>query len=239
MTDLVVQTDRENLSAKFNLTPFVTDWEAARRAFVTCIADAFREPLNPRPEDFSTASPTELGETWCKYRMFGGASTIVLQADSVAITFSNIVRADYALIGEILRRAVETLLPKIGGYNEHSYNVSTSQHVAAVNGRADQYLAGHASAKHKSAARATEMEYHPCIAFSLKTSDGFRVLRRTIEQSEVLENGLFIADHVFVRKPELTKFEDELEWMVRLSNTADRVAGLKEQEDDDDDATRA
>ena len=238
MTDLVVKTDRENLSAKFNLSPFVTDWDAARRTFVTCIADAFREPLNPRPEDFSTASPTELGEAWCKYRMFGGASTIVLRADSIAITFSNIVRTDYGLIGEILRRAVETLLPKIGGYNEHSYHVSTSQHVAPVNGRVDGYLSSHAGAKIKSAASETEMKFQPCIAFSLKTSDGFRVLRRTIEQSEVLENGLFIADHVFVRRPELTKFDDELQWMVRLSSTADRVAGLKEQEDDDDDATR-
>lgn len=239
MTDLVVQADREDLSARFNLSPFVTEWEVAKQTFIMCIADAFREPLNPRPEDFSTASPSELGEAWCKYRMFGGSSSIVLRADSIEITFSNIVRADYALIGEILRRTVETLLPKIGGYDEHSYHFSTRQHVAAVDGRVDEYLAGHASAKIKSRANEAEIELHPCIGFSLKTNDGFRVLRRTIEQSEVLENGLFVADHVFVRRPELTRFEDELQWMVRLSNAADRVAGIKEQEDDDDDATRA
>ena len=239
MTDLVVQTERENLSARFDLNPFVTDWETARRTFFVCIADAFREPLNPRPEDFSTASTTELGEAWCKYRMFGGSSNMVLRADSIAITFSNIVRADYALVGEILRRAVETLLPKVGGYNEHSYHVSTSQHVEAVNGRVEEYLAGHASAKIKSTANETEMEFHPCMAFSLTSSDGFRVLRRTIERSEVLENGLFIADHVVVRRPELTEFEAELQWMVRLSSTADRVAGLKDQKDDGDDATGA
>ena len=105
MTDLVVQTDRDDVSARFNLNPFVTDWEAARQTFIACVADAFREPLNPRPEDFSTAFPTELGEAWCKYRMFGGSSTIVLRADSIAVTFSNIVRTDYALVSEILRRS--------------------------------------------------------------------------------------------------------------------------------------
>ena len=239
MTDLVVQTESVSLSARFDLNPFVTDWETARRTFVTCIADAFREPLNPRPEDFSTAPPTELGEAWCKYRMFGGSSNIVLRADAITVTFSNIVRADYALVGEILRRAVESLLPKIGGYDEHSYHVSTSQHVAAVNGRVDEYLAGHASAKIKSAANETEMEFHPCMAFSLKSNDGFRVLRRTIERSEVLENGLFVADHIFARRPELTEFEAELQWMVRLSSTADQVAGLEERKDDGDDATGA
>lgn len=143
------------------------------------------------------------------------------------------MRTDYALIGEILRRTVEVLLPKVGGYNEHSYHVSTSRHVAAVNGRAEEYVTRHASAKIKSAVEETEMEYRPCIAFSLKTGDGYRVLRRTIEQSEVLENGLFITDHVFVRTPELTKFEEELRWMVHLSSTADRAAEIKEQEDDD------
>ena len=238
MTDLVVQTDREDVSAKFNLSPFVTDWGAARETFIECIADAFREPLNPRPEDFSTGSPTELGEAWCKYRMFGGSSTIVLRADSIAVTFANIVQTDYALVSEILRRAVEVLLPVMGKYNEHSYHLSTSRHVAAVNGRADEYLASHTSAKIKSPAEEAEMEYRPCIAFTLKTSDGYRVLRRTIEQSEVLENGLFIADHLFVRTPDLTKFEDEARWVRRLSSTANRAAEIKEQEDVDDDATR-
>ena len=239
MTDLTVQTDREEMSAKFNLSPFVTDWEAARQTFIECIADAFREPLNPRPEDFSTASPTELGEAWCKYRMFGGSSTIVLRTDAVAVTFSNIVRTDYALLSEILRRTVEVLLPKMRKYNEHWYHLSTSRHAAAVNGRADEYLARDASAKIKIPAEEAEMECWPCIAFTLKTSDGYRVLRRTIEQSEVLGNGLFIADHLFVRTPEMTKFEDEARWVRRLSRAANRVAGLQEQEDDDDDATRA
>ena len=239
MTELVVQTDREDVSAKFSLSPFVTDWEAARETFVSCIADAFREPLNPRPEDFSTAFPTELGEAWCKYRMFGGSSTIVLRADSIAIAFSNIVRTDYAFVSEILRRAVEILLPKLGKYDEHSYRLSTSRHVAAVNGRSDEYLARHAGARITNPASETEIEYRPCIAFSLKTSDGYRVLRRTIEQSEVLDNGLFIADHVFVRSPNLTRFEDEARWVRRLSSTANRAAEIKEQEDEHDDATRA
>ena len=117
--------------------------------------------------------------------------------------------------------------------------MSPSRHVDAVNGRVDEYLAGHASAKITSAANESEMEFHPCMAFSLKSSDGFRVLRRTIERSEVLDNGLFIADQIFARRPELAEFEAELQWMARLSSTADRVAGLKEQKVDGDDATGA
>ena len=145
-TDLVLQTDREDLSARFSLSAFVTDWEVARKAFIACIADTFREPLNPQPEDFSTAFPTELGEAWCKYRIFGGSSTIVLRADSLALNFANIVRADYAIVGEVLRRSADVLLPALGSYVEHSYHISTNQHAMVINGNSQQYLAQHAGA---------------------------------------------------------------------------------------------
>ena len=72
MNGLLVRRDSGNLSDTFDLSAFVTDWEAAGKLFVAAIAERFREPLNPRPGDFSEASPTELGESWCKYRIFGG-----------------------------------------------------------------------------------------------------------------------------------------------------------------------
>lgn len=230
-TDLVLQTDREGLSARFSLSAFVTDWEVARKAFIACIADTFREPLNPQPEDFSTAFPTELGEAWCKYRIFGGSSTIVLRADSLALNFANIVRADYAIVGEVLRRSADVLLPALGSYVEHSYHISTNQHAMVINGNSQQYLAQHAGANIEIPAPHFAMEFRPCVGFSLRTGDGRRVLRRTIEQSEVLENGLFIADYVFVRSPELTKFEEELRWMVHINQLAHHAAGIRYQED--------
>ena len=79
MNGLLVRRDRGSLSVTFDLSAFVTDWEAAGKIFFAAIAERFREPLNPRPGDFSAASPTELGEAWCKYRIFGGSSSIVLR----------------------------------------------------------------------------------------------------------------------------------------------------------------
>ena len=229
--DLVLQTDKESLSARFSLSAFVTDWEAARKAFIASVAETFREPLNPRPEDFSAAFPTELAEAWCKYRIFGGSSTIVLRADSLEINFANIVRPDYAIVAEVLRRSADELLPALGSYVEHSYHVSTNQHAAVINGSSEQYLAHHASANVEIPEPKWAVEFRPCIGFTLRTGDGYRVFRRTIEQSELLENGLFIADYVVVRSPELTKFEEELRWMVHVNDLAHRAARVRYQED--------
>ena len=162
MNGLLVRTDRGNLSVTFDLSAFVTDWEAARKTFVTAIAERFREPLNPRPGDFSAASPTELGEAWCKCRIFGGSSSIVLRADSLALSFANIVNADYQIALEVVRGTMERLLPALQGYARQSYMVASNYHVDVVDGRADAYLAHHGS-DHIGNAASKELtkEYRP------------------------------------------------------------------------------
>lgn len=240
MVGLLVRTDRGNLSIAFDLSAFITDWDLAKRNFVAGIAERFREPLNPRPSDFSAASSTELGEAWCKYRIFGGSSTIVLKADSLALSFSNIVSTDYQIVVEVARGTMERLLPALQGYERHSYMVTSNYHVHVVDGRSDIYLAHHGSKDIGDSARGkSPMAYRPTVGFTLRTNDGYRVLRRTIEQSEALQNGLFISDHAFVSMPTLTGFEEELSWIEQSTALADRTAGIAHQKVKIDDGAGA
>jgi hypothetical protein len=240
MNGLLVRRDRGSLSVTFDLSAFVTDWEAAGKIFFAAIAERFREPLNPRPGDFSAASPTELGEAWCKYRIFGGSSSIVLRADSLALSFSNIVNADYQIVLEVVRGTMERLLPALQGYERQAYMVNSNYHVNVVDGRSDAYLAHHGSDDiGNTASNELSIEYRPTIGFTLRTRDGYRVFRRTIEQSETLQNGLFITDHTFVSMPTLTGFDKELSWIERTTEFADRAAGITYQKDEVDDGASA
>ena len=160
MNGLLVRTDRGNLSVTFDLSAFVTDWEGARKTFVAAIAERFREPLNPRPGDFSAASPTELGEAWCKYRIFGGSNSIVLRADSLALSFSNIVNADYQIVLEVVRGTMERLLPALQGYERQAYMVNSNYHVDVVDGRSDAFLAHHGSDDIGNTASTTSVTRH-------------------------------------------------------------------------------
>ena len=65
------------------------------------------------------------------------------------------------------------------------------------------------------------------------------MFRRTIEQSETLQNGLFITDHTFVSMPTLTGFDKELSWIERTIEFADRAAGIAYQKDEVDDGASA
>ncbi len=228
MNGLRVRRDRGNLSVTFQLTAFVTDWETARRIFVAVIAEHFRESLNPRPDDFSASSATELGEAWCKYRI-GGANYIVLRADSLKLYFVNIVNAaDDQIVLEVVRETMGRLLPALQSYTRQSYAIVLNHHVDVLDGRVDEYLAHHGSDRigHAASKKLTTTEYRPVIGFTLRTKDGYRVFRRAIEQSEGLQNGLFIGDHTFVSVPTLTKFDEELSWIEQTTEFADQAVGI-------------
>ena len=111
--------------------------------------------------------------------------------------------------------------------------VGSNYHVHVVGGRWETYLAHHGSRDiGKAAGDESTIEYRPTIGFTLRSKDGYRVLRRTIEQSEALPNGLFISDHTFVSMPELTGFAEELDWIERTSELANQVSGIAYQEDE-------
>ena len=240
MKTLWVRTDRGDQSVTFHLSAFIIDWEAARSAFMACIRDGFRDLTSPRLGDFSAVSPSEPGEAWSKYRMFGGSSTIVLRAESLALNFPSLVTTDQPIVVEIVRRALDVLLPALGGYERHSYSVASNYHVEVVGDRAESYLARHGSREIEEAARRqTATEYRPTIGFTLRSSDGFRVFRRTIEQSELLENGLFIANHIFASMPILTTFDEEMDWIDRAGNLANAAAGIAYHKDEADGAPSA
>ena len=238
MSGLVVRGDRGNLTVTFSLSAFIADWDWARKAFVAGIRECFRDLLNPGPGDFSGEPSSDLGEAWCKFRIFGGSSTITLRADALALTFVNVTGTDEPLIIEVVRTTMERLLPGLRCYERQSYMVNSNYHMHVVEGDSGGYLADHGSKVIKEAAQVqATVEYRPTVGFTLRTDDGRRVFRRTIEQSEALPNGLFVSDHTWVSMPGVTRFEEELAWRERTIEIANRAAGITHEGNDDDDGS--
>ena len=227
MSGLVVRGDRGNLSVTFNLSAFITDWDGAKKEFLEGIAENFRHLLNPQPGDFSSDPSTELGEAWCKYRVFGGSSTITLRADTVSLSFVNIVRADLELIAEVVGRTMESLLPRLRCYDRQSYTILFNYHAHVIEGDWHDYLDHHGSGSIETVAGSEPaLEYRPIVGFTLRTSDGSRVFRRAIEQSEAFPDGLFISDSSHVSMPGLTAMEEELSWREQTVQFANRASGI-------------
>ena len=236
MKNLPVRLDRGDASVTFHLSPFITEWERAVQTFMSCITRELGDQLAVRPQDFSVAAPTDFGETWCKYRIFNGSRTIILRPDSLQFGFPGVSNADYPLLNELIGKGMRILLSEIGDYGRSSYSIFHNCHVAVTEGSAEAFVARFAD---RGMADAVQDEplvtYRPSASFSLGTGDGSRVLSRTVEQSEVLPNGLFITTHLFTAASAVMTSEEEKHWIERISQVADRAIGIEFQTEEVDD----
>ena len=220
--------ERENLSISFELSPFITDWTSARTAFLASVAREFGEVLNVQPHDFYTNDPTELGESRCTYRIFGGASTIVLRPGTLELNFGSLTESDYPTVTEIVRRSIDILSRDLGCYARDHVSINSNEHVPLVeNGVADVYL-GQFEWKTSTDAAATdaEIEYSPAAKVIFSDKKGRWWLQRTVEKSAFLSDGLFITTMILIRSHQLTSFDEQSQLWSQLINLANQAMGL-------------
>ena len=133
--------EREDLSISFGLAPFITEWAPAQTRFIAAIVRDLGELGPVRPLDFSSNLSSELGESRCTYRIFGGASTIVLETETLRLNFTAINENDRQTVIEITRRALDLLSKDIGGYTQDRVSLTSDRHVETVSkGAAGAYL---------------------------------------------------------------------------------------------------
>lgn len=239
MQPMPVRVDRDEASFAFHLSPFISEWEEAKQTFVSCITREFDDVLmRVLPRDFSASLSSDPGDAWYTYRMYGGSSTMTLRPDSLQFAFPNLLVTDYPVVNEIVRRGVAVLLKKLGSYERHVYSLTTNRHLALLTGIAEVHLAWFSNdAMERAAANASGMQYRPSASFTLSGSaDEYRVLRRSMEQSELLTNGLFVTTHIFVSSSGLSNFENELQWIDWICQIADRAVGITYKTEEDHDS---
>ena len=221
--------EREDLSISFELNPFIAEWASAQQRFITTIAREFSELLSVRPQNFSANLSNELGESHCKYRIFGGASTIVLTPNTMQLNFVSLNENDSEIVIEIIRRSLDVLLKDIGGYTKDRFHLTSNQHVRAVNSEsADAYLDQFALKQSTYVVKTdTTVEYRPAVKIILSDKGNNWILHRSVEKSELLDNGLFVTTHIFISSPDVAAFEDQRQLVERINNLADQSVGLK------------
>ena len=237
MQNVIVRIDRDEAFFTFHLSPFISNWEGAKQTFVSCITRDFGDVLmRVLPRDFSASLSSEPGDAWCTYRMYGGSSTMTLRPDSLQFAFPSLLGTDYPVVNEIVRRGVAILLSKLGGYERHAYSLATNRHLDSLAGTAEAHLARFSSDEMvRAAANASGMQYRPSASFTLVGSaDEYRVLRRSVELSEVLPNGLFVTTQISVSASGLSSFENELQWVNWVCQTADQAVGITYQTEEAD-----
>ena len=223
---------REDLSVNFVLSPFITDWASAQTRFIAAIARELSDVLSVRAMDFSSNPSPELGESWCKYRIFGGASTIVLNPGALQLNFVNLSENDYPIMKEIFQKSKDVLSIDIGGYTRERVSLTSNLHVGTVEkGVAGMYLEQFAVKQVADVAETNSIiQYSPAVKVIL--SDNSKnavnwVVHRSVEKSEWLPDGLFVTTFIDVSSPGVMSFEEQAQLVKQLYGLANQAVGLQ------------
>ena len=229
---------REDLSIRFTLAPFITEWVSTQANFITAIAQKFGDRLSVRPQDFSSNPSSNLGEAWCMYRIFGGASTIVLRPDALELNFVNVNENDRETIREISRRAGSVLQQDIDNYTRCYVSLTSNLHAEiAGDGSADHYLNQFALKQTADMVRTdSDIEYRPTVKVILSNKEEGWEVHQLVEKSDALPDGLFINTLIFIPLFELAKFDEQQKLADRIFDLSNKAIGLIHIEDSNADA---
>lgn len=198
--------------------------------FIAALARELNVLFPVRAMDFSSNPSSELGESWCKYRIFGGASTIVLNPGALQLNFVNLSENDYPTVKEIIRRSKDVLSKDIGSYTRERVSLSSNLHVGTVEeGVADVYLEQFAVKQVADVAKTNStLQYRPAAKVILSENSDNAVnwvVYRTVEKSEWLPDGLFVTTFIDVSSPRVMSFEDQARLIQRIYGLADQAVG--------------
>ncbi len=230
--------EREDLLIHFTLTPFIADWALTQTRFIAAIARELGDLLSIRPQDFYTNPSVGLGEVWCKYKIFGGASTIVLHPDALRLDFKSVNENDRLTIIEIIRRSVSVLQQDIGSYARCYVSLTSNRHVVTVgDGSVDRYLNQFVLQQAVDMAKTdSDIEYSPTVKVILSDKGGDWSVHRLVEKSGPLPDGLFIYTLVFIPSFELAEFDEQQKLVNQIFELADKAVELSYVGDSDADA---
>ena len=231
--------ERDDLSLSFGLSPFITDWVPTQTRFIAAIVRDLGELGPVRSLDFTANSSPELGESRCTYRIFGGASTIILDPETLRLNFTAINENDRQTVNEITRRALDLLSKDIGGYTQDRVSLTSNRHVETVSkGATDAYLEQFALKRTTDIVKTDlEIAYRPAAKIVLADKEDTWALHRLVEKSWVLPDGLFINTFIFISSSGVTAFEEQKRLIDRLYALADQALELNYVGDSDGDTT--
>ena len=228
MRTLRVTPHAEQIELRVRLRRFITDWRSAQEKFVAGVTRRLYDMSAIRPHDLSVSYTNSLGDASCTCRLFEGAASIVLHADTLKFSFANVTRDAYQVVFEVIRRGWEFLAAEFPENGIAWFSLNSSQDVAAPDDApVDTYLSQFA---HEGAVAIAALEpgikYQPSIRVTLTERERHWQLHRSVEESTSLDNGLFVTTTIFMPESEIEAFGGLDQVVARLHEMADRAVGL-------------
>ena len=226
---LQVRHHEASIQVTVKLSRFIADWPAAQQLFIGGLADRFHDWHSMGPENFSITPALSLGDLRCRCQLFGGAGSVVLAPDTLNLSFSNVGQRNHPAVLETVQRSLDWLAAALGEHGRDWMSFNTGAHLQAPDGAAvDAYL-GQFMRQGIDSIIQTEpgARYLPSTRVACSDENGRWMLRRVVEKSMSIDNGIFVDTQIHIQSPDPAGFDDLVDLLARLDRLADRMVGLQ------------
>lgn len=144
----------------------------------------------------------------------------------MSLTIRNVTPSDHSSVGQILKRTWSWFIAEseLGWSTYQSIEHPESHDAAAIDPYFNQFaLAGVADAASRSD---RGVRYQPAARVTLSDSDGYWVLRRLFQKTEMIPNSVFVDTYVELRHQDVAG-TDLFAFLAEMDALADQAVGLE------------
>jgi hypothetical protein len=192
------------------------------------VHDALAGKTNPSVAEFSVDPANVLAEVRARYRLFGGATSIVIQPDRLVCDFPNLVPSDYLIVSDVIA-AIHDAFPK--AFPELNYGRLDGQsleHLDLVeNGGVERFLAQHEIATIENAF-SSPVVMQPGLKFTVVAQDQSWQCALNAERSVLSATALFVLLNMSIRDLGITpSYREKVARLAGVRNSVLRCIGLE------------
>jgi hypothetical protein len=207
----------------------ILDWEHVSSRFFAMVHDALAGKTNPSVADFSVnPAAAVLGEARARYRLFGGATSISIQADRLAFDFPNLLPAEYPIVFDVIA-AIHDAFPK--SFPELAYERVEAQSVDHLdlveNGAVERFLGRYEIATTDNAFP-SPVVMQPGLKFTVVAQDQSWQCALLAERSLLSATALFVSLNMSIRAlSDAPSYSDKMARITAVTNSVLGFIGLE------------
>lgn len=192
---------RDNLHVQLIFSKPIFEWHQISARFFEMIHESLSSKFPLSPTDFSLQTSALLSEVRAKYNIFGGASSITLYSDRLAIDLPNLVPNEYPVAWDILASIHDGFVSSFSELNYDRVEAQSYEHLDLS--REDfvtELLGRHRVAEVDSAFVSTPIVNQPAVRFSVVAQDQKWQCGIMAERSLISATAIFVSLTISLRK---------------------------------------
>lgn len=225
-----VTSRRSSAHLEFAITPPFFDWQIVPPKFFQMVNSALSLENSGSANDFSVVPANNLGEVAANYKIFGGTSNVTLHADRLLIDFPNLIPGDVPIALSIIEKLYTRFLETFQGHQYKTIRVVSTEHAEIVEDGTivSNYLSRYAIPAMDEVFGEENAVHRPGVRFSAVSNDTTWKSVCTVDESELLSNGLFLSgDITFLKVADGEDFQTLLEQHRRIADACSSTLGLR------------